>query len=75
MTINPIAFAEDVNRQFLRYQLTAFPLSDPDMNRQAREMLGQGKRDSQRLAVSHPTVTLSTRRADIRFWHAWSAKW
>ncbi|MFA5312228.1 MAG: DEAD/DEAH box helicase [Methanomassiliicoccales archaeon] len=57
MTINPIAFAEDVNRQFLRYQLTAFPLSDPDMNHQAREMLGQGKRDSQ--LVKGPYISLS----------------
>jgi hypothetical protein len=28
MAINPIAFARAVNEQFLRYQLTAFPLSD-----------------------------------------------
>ena len=28
MAINPIAFARVVNEQFLRYQLTAFPLAD-----------------------------------------------
>lgn len=40
MTLNPLTFAEQVNRQFLRYQLTAFSLSDPDLARQARQMLG-----------------------------------
>jgi ATP-dependent helicase YprA (DUF1998 family) len=39
MTINPIQFAEEVNNQFLRYQLTAFPLSDPDLSEQAKKML------------------------------------
>ena len=28
MAINPIAFARAVNEPFLRYQLTAFPLTD-----------------------------------------------
>ena len=40
MTINPIRFAHHVNQQFLRYQLTAFPLSDPDLAEQVRTMLG-----------------------------------
>lgn len=57
MTINPIAFAQDVNRQFLRYQLTAFPLSDPDMARQAKEMLTGESADSQ--LVKGPYVSLS----------------
>ena len=57
MTINPIAFAQDVNRQFLRYQLTAFPLSDPDMAKQAKEMLGPRSTDSQ--LVKGPFVSLS----------------
>ncbi len=39
MTINPIKFAEEVNNQFLRYQLTAFPLSDPNLSDQAKKML------------------------------------
>ncbi len=30
-TINPIQFASQVNQQFLDYQLTAFPLTDPDL--------------------------------------------
>jgi ATP-dependent helicase YprA (DUF1998 family) len=39
MTINPIKFAHEVNEQFLRYQLTAFPLSDPNLSDQAKKML------------------------------------
>lgn len=38
-TINPIHFASQVNKQFLDYQLTAFPLTDPDLAAQARAML------------------------------------
>ncbi|MCA1917287.1 hypothetical protein [Methanospirillum hungatei] len=46
MTLNPITFAEHVNRQFLRYQLTTFPLSDPDLENQARNMLGANGEES-----------------------------
>ena len=38
-TINPIHFASQVNKQFLDYQLSAFPLTDPDLGEQARAML------------------------------------
>ncbi len=38
-TINPIQFASQVNTHFLDYQLTAFPLTDPDLAEQARAML------------------------------------
>ncbi len=38
-TINPIQFASQVNTRFLDYQLTAFPLTDPDLAAQARAML------------------------------------
>ena len=37
--INPVRFAQQVNEQFINYQLTAFPLSDPDLGEQARAML------------------------------------
>lgn len=40
MAINPVQFADHVNEQFLRYQLTAFPITDPDLFGQAQEMLG-----------------------------------
>ena len=39
MTINPIKFAYEVNDQFIRYQLTAFPLSDEDLAQQAKNMI------------------------------------
>lgn len=38
-TMNPVQFASQVNEQFLDYQLTAFPLTDPDLAAQARMML------------------------------------
>lgn len=65
MSINPIAFAQEVNRQFLRYQLTAFPLSDKDLSRQAREMLGKDREESQ--LVKGPYVSLSRSFAQGEF--------
>lgn len=40
MALNPITFARQVNDQFRRYQLSAFPLADPELARQARELFG-----------------------------------
>ena len=57
MTLNPIAFAKEVNRQFLRYQLTSFPLSDPDLADQAKIMLGAVGEESQ--LVKGPYISLS----------------
>ena len=37
--MNPVKFAHQVNEQFINYQLTAFPLSDPDLADQARNLL------------------------------------
>jgi hypothetical protein len=39
MAINPVVFAREVNEQFLRYQLTAFPLSDERLATQADALL------------------------------------
>lgn len=39
MPINPIAFARTVNEQFLRYQLTTFPLTDETLAKQAEESI------------------------------------
>ena len=39
MPLNPIEFAHEVNDQFLKYQLTAFPLTDPELAEQARSLL------------------------------------
>jgi ATP-dependent helicase YprA (DUF1998 family) len=57
MTLNPIRFAHDVNKQFLRYQLTAFPLSDPELADQAREIFSGTDRDSP--LVKGPYLSLS----------------
>lgn len=61
MSINPIMFAREVNKQFLRYQMTAFPLTDPDMNAQARKMLGD---ESSSQLVKGPYISLSRTFAD-----------
>jgi hypothetical protein len=42
MAINPIAFARAVNEHFLRYQLTAFPLADEALARQAEGSIRGG---------------------------------
>lgn len=39
MALNPIRFTSEVNEQFLKYQFTAFPLTDPDLATQARGLL------------------------------------
>ena len=39
MSLNPIAYTERVVTDFLRYQLTAYPLSDSDLHAQMRALL------------------------------------
>ncbi len=39
--LNPIAFIERVNREFLDYQFTAFPITDPELAAQAKATLRQ----------------------------------
>lgn len=39
MALNPVAFIEKVAKSFLRYQLTAYPFSDPDLLAQMRDLL------------------------------------
>lgn len=56
-TINPIQFASQVNEQFLDYQLTAFPLTDPDLAVQARKNLHKGLGHSP--VIQGPYVSLS----------------
>lgn len=58
MAINPVAFARTVNEQFLRYQLTAFPLTDERLARQAEEGIrGAGARPTP--LIKGPYLTLS----------------
>jgi len=56
-TINPIRFASQVNKQFLDYQLTAFPLTDPDLAAQARTTLHGGLGRSP--LIQGPYISLS----------------
>jgi ATP-dependent helicase YprA (DUF1998 family) len=56
-TINPIQFASQVNKQFLDYQLTAFPLTDSDLAAQARANLNTGLGHSP--LIHGPYVSLS----------------
>src|SRR5436190_23180463 len=37
--MNPLAYAENVVRGFLRYQLTAYPFADPNLYAQLRRLL------------------------------------
>ena len=39
MALNPVAYIEKVAKSFLRYQLTAYPFSDPHLLAQMRELL------------------------------------
>jgi len=39
MALNPVAYIENVAKSFLRYQLTAYPFSDPDLLAQMRRLL------------------------------------
>ena len=39
MALNPVAYIEKVAGSFLRYQLTAYPFSDPDLLAQMRDLL------------------------------------
>lgn len=55
--INPIAFANKVNEQFQNYQLTAFPLADPDLYDQAyRSLTDSG---ASRPLIKGPYISLS----------------
>ena len=39
MPLNPVAYTERIVKSFLRYQLTAYPFSDPRLHAQMRELL------------------------------------
>lgn len=54
---NPIQFAHEVNTKFLNYQLTAFPISDPELGEQAKQLL-KGELDFLPL-IKGPYVSIS----------------
>ena len=43
MAINPIVYTEKIVRSFLKYQLSAYPFSDPRLHTQMRELLSVDK--------------------------------
>ncbi len=58
MPINPIQFAHNVCDEFLRYIFSAFPITDPDLARQAHENL-KGHTSLDIPLVKGPFVSLS----------------
>ena len=58
MALNPIPFTREVTEQFRRYQLTAFPIADPNLAAQARALLGAGAFRASPLAKG-PYVSLA----------------
>lgn len=39
MALNPVSYTEKIVRSFLRYQLGAYPLADPNLHKQMRDLL------------------------------------
>ena len=64
MAINPIAFARTVNEQFLRYRLTAFPIADEKLARQAEEKI-RGTRGRPTPPIEGPDLLLPTVKRDV----------
>jgi ATP-dependent helicase YprA (DUF1998 family) len=58
MPLNPIAFTDRVVTSFLRYQLTAYPFADQDLDKQMRELLSLDKSRATPL-LRGPYLTLS----------------
>lgn len=58
MALNPVAYIEKVAKSFLRYQLTAYPFSDPHLLEQMRDLLSLDHTRSSPL-LRGPYVSLS----------------
>ena len=58
MALNPVAYTENVVRSFLRYQLTAYPFSDPHLHAQMRALLSLDE-TRRSLLLEGPYVSLS----------------
>jgi len=43
MAINPVVYTEKIVRSFLKYQLSAYPFSDPRLHTQMRDLLSVDK--------------------------------
>ena len=58
MPLNPVAYTERIVKSFLRYQLTAYPFSDPRLHAQMRELLSLNETRRSPL-LKGPYVSLS----------------
>ena len=63
MSINPVHFAHQICDEFLRYLFSAFPLSDPELAKQARSLLerredGAGEFPNSQAILDHATIQL-----------------
>ena len=58
MALNPLAFTENVVRNFLRYQMTTYPLEDQRLNSQLRNLLSMDETRNTPL-LKGPYVSLS----------------
>jgi len=58
MSVNPVHFAHNICDEFLRYIFSAFPITDPDLAKQARQKL-KGKTSLDIPLVQGPFVSLS----------------
>lgn len=54
--LNPIVFAEKVNRQYLRYRFSRLPLKDKRLREQSEQLVGKPDRS---IFIKGPYVTLS----------------
>lgn len=58
MALNPIAYTEKIITSFLKYQLTTYPLADPDLNQQMRTLLSLAQTRQSPL-LKGPYISLS----------------
>lgn len=64
MALNPIAYTEKIITSFLKYQLTTYPLADPDLNQQMRTLLSLAQtRQSPLLKGPYISLSRSFRQA------------
>ena len=58
MALNPIAYTEKIINSFLKYQLTTYPLADPDLHQQMRALLSL-EQTRQSPLLKGPYISLS----------------
>ena len=58
MALNPLAYTEKIISSFLKYQLTTYPLADPDLNQQMRTLLSLAQTRQSPL-LKGPYISLS----------------